>query len=244
MDTREYGNIFKNEKTHFYYVSTHALVLQLLKYYAPKTRPLSILDAGCGTGFLGTKLLEFGNVEGIDVHPEAIRLARKRGITVRNASVSDLPFPGNTFDVITCIDVLYHKGVQNDTQALKEFYRVLKPAGILLLRVPANKWIRDVHDRHVHTRERYEKAELKEKLEGPGFTIQKLSFVHFSLYLPQIFLHIKESLFPSKKTSSGVYQIPTVINAMLAQILLWENQTFFHINLPLGIGLFAVAKKS
>lgn len=50
------------------------------------------------------------------------------------ADICDLPFADATFDWILCNHVLEH--IPNDTQAMKELYRVLKPGGKALLQVP------------------------------------------------------------------------------------------------------------
>ena len=46
----------------------------------------------------------------------------------------DINFPSDTFDLIVCNHVLEH--IENDTEAMKELYRVLKPGGIAILQVP------------------------------------------------------------------------------------------------------------
>ncbi len=50
------------------------------------------------------------------------------------ADICDLPFADNSFDWILCNHVLEH--IPNDTKAMQELFRVLKPAGKALLQVP------------------------------------------------------------------------------------------------------------
>ncbi|WP_370226679.1 class I SAM-dependent methyltransferase [Mesoflavibacter sp.] len=50
------------------------------------------------------------------------------------ADICDLPFKDNTYDVILCNHVLEH--IPNDTKAMQELYRVLKPNGIAILQIP------------------------------------------------------------------------------------------------------------
>ena len=50
------------------------------------------------------------------------------------ADICNLPFADATFDWILCNHVLEH--IPNDTKAMKELYRVLKPGGKALLQVP------------------------------------------------------------------------------------------------------------
>jgi SAM-dependent methyltransferase len=50
------------------------------------------------------------------------------------ADINNLPFEDNTYDFILCNHVLEH--IPDDTQAMKELYRVLKPGGIAILQIP------------------------------------------------------------------------------------------------------------
>lgn len=242
MKIQEYKNIFDNETSHFYYITNHEIILSLLKKYLPKNQhKLKILDAGCGTGLLAKKLEQFGFVTGLDISPEAIKFAKSRIKKLVRGSVDKLPFDKNTFDAVTSLDVIYHKAV-NDKKALGEFLRVLKPGGILILRVPAIKWLNLKHDKYVHTRERYSKQELIEKLQNTGFLIQKVSFVN-SVLLPLAILNqLKEKVF-DEKIKSGISKTPKFTNALLTCILSLENKILNRTSLPFGLGIVAVAIK-
>ena len=50
------------------------------------------------------------------------------------ADICDLPFKDNTYDVILCNHVLEH--IPDDTKAMQELYRVLKPNGMAILQIP------------------------------------------------------------------------------------------------------------
>lgn len=243
MQKSEYVNIFTNEDRHFYYRATHELLLTFIRRYAKQNAKLSILDAGCGTGLFGTKLARFGRVVGIDISPQAIQYAKKRGLSAVRGSIERLPFPDESFDVVTCVDVLYHQRVTHDIQALREFYRVLKPHGILVLRVPAVSWLKTPHDTVVHTRHRYDKKELQNMLTQSGFLVHKLSYLHATLLPFAALSHVQNVLFPTKSTRSSVHQVPAIFNWLAIKILALENKMLESINLPIGLGLMAVAQK-
>lgn len=242
MEIQEYKNIFENEETHFFYVGNHKIILSLIEKYTADASKLKILDAGCGTGLLAKKLEKYGDpVEAVDISPYAVKLAKKRGVRVRQASVDKLPFRDNAFDLVVSVDVIYHRRV-DDKKALAEFFRVLKPGGLLILRVPANKWLGTLHDRHVHTRERYGKEELKEKLENAGFIIEKLSFVNLSL-VPLVLERRLWERIVRPRGVSAVGKFPGILNRLLSFLLLSEARFLTAGNLPLGIGLVAVCQK-
>src|SRR5690606_20172628 len=50
------------------------------------------------------------------------------------ADICDLPFKDNEFDVILCNHVLEH--IPDDTKAMQELYRILKPNGMAILQIP------------------------------------------------------------------------------------------------------------
>lgn len=218
------------------------MILSLVEKYAKSRETLKVLDAGCGTGYLVKKLEQFGEVVGVDSNPEAIKFAKKRGVNARLASVNKLPFKSDSFDLVVSVDVIYHKEV-DDQKALSEFFRVLKPAGILILRVPANKWLNLRHDKHVHTRERYEKDELVEKLERADFKIEKISFVNFVLLPLAAIRYFFERLNKDKETSSGVGHTHPFVNSVLIFILSLEARLITKLNFPFGLGLVAVCRK-
>lgn len=241
MDVAEYRNIYENEDRHFFYVSTHDLVMRLMEKYAKKRESLKILDAGCGTGLLATKLKRFGTVKGIDFSKEAVRFSQKRGVDVRQASVTDLPFADGSFDVVVSIDVLVSKSIEDDMEAFAEFRRVLKPGGLLILRVSANPWLKMVHDEHVHMIRRYGKSELREKLMKSEFEIAKLTYVHAVLFPLIVVKYGLERLF-KPEAHSTIGSVHPVVNAMLTLLLRVENWLLMRWNLPFGVGLVAVSQ--
>lgn len=243
METPEYKNIFDNEESHFLYISRHNLVISLLQKYTKGKQKLKILDAGCGTGGLAKKLKEFGDVWGIDIHPDALRFSKRRGVKVKKASVANIPFPASSFDVVVSVDVIYHRKVTNDKKALDEFFRVLKPGGMLIIRVPANKWLRLIHDQHVHTRKRYEKKELLKKLESAGFLIERISFVNAPLLPIAVLQSTWQKLAGVRKIESGIEKAPKILNQLLTLLLNFEVRLILWVNLSFGMGLIAVCKK-
>jgi predicted SAM-dependent methyltransferase len=50
------------------------------------------------------------------------------------ADICDLPFENNSYDIILCNHVLEH--IPDDTKAMQELFRVLKPGGMAILQIP------------------------------------------------------------------------------------------------------------
>lgn len=98
-----------------------------------------VLDCGCGGGANIKTLLKLcpnGKVQGIDYSAVSVEKARKvnaRAIaagrcTVQQASVAELPFEAEQFDVVTAFETVYFW--PELAQNFREVYRVLKPGGI------------------------------------------------------------------------------------------------------------------
>ncbi len=110
----------------------HALVddleIEVVERYA---RGKDVLECGCGTGLLLERIAGFArHASGIDLSPGMLRKARERGLDVREASVTDIPFPDATFDVTCSFKVLAH--VEDIRGALAEMARVTRPGGVIL----------------------------------------------------------------------------------------------------------------
>ncbi len=100
-----------------------------------------VLDAGCGIGG-STRLLarQFNcRVIGVDLAEKFIEAATfltrctrlETLVSFQQGSVLDLPFENNSFDAILCQHILMN--IEDKPAAVKEFFRVLKPGGKLML---------------------------------------------------------------------------------------------------------------
>lgn len=243
MQEHEYLNIYQNEAKHFFYIGNHNLIMSLTKKFTKGSRGLKILDAGCGTGLLAKKLKAFGQVTGIDINSEAIKFAKKRGVDARLASVTHLPFKANTFDLIVSIDVLYHEQVTDDLQALKEFKRVLKSGGIVIVKVPAYNWIRGNHDIVVQTKKRYTARELLQMTCKVGFIPQKVSYFASFLLPIAIAKRLWETYKKPKQFHSDVVTPAQIVNNFLVLLYILEIKLLDFVNIPFGLSTFIVAKK-
>lgn len=91
-----------------------------------------VLEAGCGTGLILERIAATGReAVGVDLSPGMLARARERGLTVVEASLTDLPFEDAGFDTVVSFKVLAH--VPDIRRALRELSRVTRPGGTLLL---------------------------------------------------------------------------------------------------------------
>ena len=90
-----------------------------------------ILECGCGTGLLLERFLRFArSAKALDLSPRMLERARARGLDVREASVTAIPFEASSFDVTCSFKVLAH--VPAIGKALSEMARVTRPGGVVI----------------------------------------------------------------------------------------------------------------
>lgn len=244
MQTKEYRNIFKNEDTHFYYVGYHNIIISQLKQYLPKKRTeLKILDAGCGTGGLTKKLSTLGETIGIDISDDAIRFAKKRGLKVKRGSISKITFPNNSFDIVVSADVLYHQWINDDKKVVQELLRVLKPGGILLIKLPAFDFLKSGHDLIVYTKKRYTKKEVLKLFNKLGVSVLKISYLGSFLLPLAICRMVYESLTRITRPHSSVGGVWQPINKLLITAFYIENFLIRYLYIPFGISILVIAIK-
>lgn len=95
------------------------------------------LDIGCGNGEVAKYIAQTyrGNVTGIDIDPEQVKIARDSDgdiphLKYLEADSTDLPFEDDSFDVVLSFGVLHH--IDNWDDALEEIKRVLRKGGYFI----------------------------------------------------------------------------------------------------------------
>src|SRR5215831_10113621 len=243
MEPEQYSVMARRESRHWWYAGMRRVALAVLEHALEGHSDLAILDAGCGTGGTTRELSRFGHVVGIDRAWEALRPAHEYVPALVRASVEDLPFGPSSFDVVTSFEVIYHLGVGSDVQALAELRRVLRPGGLLLLRVPAHDWLRGEHDRLVHTRHRYTRAEVVDKLTAAGFAVQQASWANTALFPPAVAKRLLERRNGHANASGepDLWQPPEPLNALLESAVAIEALAIpKHVPLPFGLSVLAL----
>jgi SAM-dependent methyltransferase len=242
MQTDEYRKMAAVEDDMWYYQTLHAHFRRVLMTRLAG-RSVRILDAGCGTGGLIRRLQPLNpgwDWTGVDLHPEACRLARERTkAEIRQGDLTRLPFAEATFDAVVSADVLYH--IADDTQALRELMRVLRPGGILVVNVPAYPWLWSYHDVAVESQRRYRRRELTSKLRQTGLRVEQVT--HWNLLLLPLIV-VRRKWWPAPAAGSDVEAYSPGLNRLLKTLLRGETVLLRLCGgLPAGSSLLSVAQK-
>jgi SAM-dependent methyltransferase len=260
MHPEEYRRLAELEATHWWYRSLHGLVLELLDGQAPRLPPLPrILDAGCGTGLMATKLASRGEVAAMDLSAIAAEYWPKRSCDPEQdlhvprtaflrGSVSSAPFHDGSFDAVVSLDVLYHREVADDLAAARELGRVLRPGGILLLNLPAYDSLRSAHDRVIHTARRYTRPRVARLLAAAG--LEPIRVRHWNTLLFPLAaamrlggrLRATLARQPTRE-ESDLYPLSPWLNEALRRVVQWELALLDRWDPPFGLSIVAVGRK-
>ena len=239
MDIKEYYRLAKVEDNHWWYRSVHRLVINEVNKGWTLSR---ILDAGCGTGGLTEQLSGLGSTVGIDISDLALRLKPHSGAKYINGSVNSIPFAENSFDLITCISVFYHRRV-SDLKAASQIFRVLKRGGRVIFIMPAFQWAFGNHDESVHAAKRYSMLEAKALWEKTGFKILKARYI-FGILFPEFVLkRFLDKMGVTWNRVSDLQELPKWLNGALELVTRFENWLSKWIRLPFGSSIYIVVEK-
>lgn len=242
MNKEEYKNIFENEYSHWWYRILDDLVEYYVKIYNHKNS-INILDAGCGTGRIISKLSKYGNTFGIDASPTAIEICQSKGLT--NVRIADLNEwqSEKEFDVIISLDVLYHQSFINIDKIIKSFHNSLRSNGVLILNLPAFNALKRQHDIVVGGNKRFRMKDIERLLVQNGFNVFTKSYRYPLLFK---FILLRKLFFnKNNKVSSDLEPVYQPLDKLLYLVHKLENEIIkMGFSIPYGSSLFIVAKKS
>jgi len=148
------------------------------------------VEIGAGAGNISEKLLKLvPSVDAVEPSRElgqrlVARLSDNPNLNIHHAMAEDWLVEAETAscDSIVMINVLEH--IEDDSGALRQMYRTLRPDGALLLFVPALSFLFSRLDHeHGHYR-RYSKRQLREAVDAAGFSIQRAKYIDMAGILP------------------------------------------------------------
>ena len=243
MEPGVYRETYRLESRYWWHVNRRRLVEQEIKKVFGGKQKIKILVAGCGTGILMSDLQKFySNVFGVDDSPLALQFCRKRGLrSVRRGNLEKrLPYPSDSFDVITCLDVIEH--LDQDSRALAELHRILRPGGYIFLTVPAYQFLWTNHDEILWHKRRYRRGPLSTLIRSVGFEIVKSSYFYSFLIPPAVILFKLKLIFHHGRAKTTVIP-PWPINLLLSLACNIERKIIEFMSLPTGISIFVAAIK-
>jgi len=242
IPTEHFRSMDLLESTYWWHQNRLKLAVALLS----KTDLIAptILDLGCGTGnfvsSLGTRL-KAKSVVGIDASPTAIEYSRMKDFSVING---DLETPqqieGGHFDLVTAMDVIEH--MKTESCILESAYINLRPNGYLLISAPAYQFLFSHWDFQLSHYRRYTRKTLRKTVDHRHFEIVRNTYAFSYALLPAIIR--KFSLQKEAVDKCEFPAVPNWINTLLDACGSAEAQITKAINLPAGLSVFILLRKS
>ncbi len=225
-----------------------AIQLGLLDRYLEQRRVTRALEAGCGTGYLARGLQRERNLPlvAMDYSAEGLRYGVAEGLEgASQGSLLDLPFAGGAFDLAMSFDVLQQFAPGEERRALGELARVVKPGGLLALRVSAFHALRSRHSEFVCERQRYTRPQLRRLVEEAGFRVLRATYANTLLSpVALVKFRVIEPL-QTKGAESGIQPAAGWLDGALYTALAAEARWLrAGFDLPFGQSLLLIGERA
>jgi len=241
MDESIFRNMDSHGQNYWWYRGKKDLVRRLAEQ-SGVTPGGRVLDLGCGTGTLFEFLEGWGQVTGLELSRDALILARSQSdVPVVRATTDAIPFRENSFSLIAVFDCLEH--LREDQNALLQVRKLLRPDGVLIISVPAFRFLASWRDIQLNHMRRYSRARLKNLVESSGFNIDNIVYGYFCLFIPLALKAFKDKLqTPPQEFKSDINTLYEPLNGLLARWLSFEAWITTTLGLPFGTSLFCLAR--
>lgn len=233
------------DEHHWWYRGRRVIIkAELDRLPLPDPGSAHVLDAGCGSGRTLDELAAYGEVSGIELDPGAAAVAGKRdpAFDVRIGRLEELPWADDTFDLVTCLDVIEH--TPDDRATLASLRRVTRPGGWLLVTVPAYQSLWSRHDVANHHFRRYSRLLLKGAGVTAGWELVRMTSFNSLLLAPAAAVRLaqrRRGLEPNGDYTPDLDIGPQWLNGVLEQPLQAEARWLRRGGtLPAGLSLLAV----
>jgi 2-polyprenyl-3-methyl-5-hydroxy-6-metoxy-1,4-benzoquinol methylase len=242
-----YDIVAAAEERHFWFAARRHVILSALRNAGVALAGRTLLEIGCGTGFMLRAFEQAGaQAWGIDMHLAAVEGARSR---VRGplvwTSAASLPF-FDDFDVVALLDVIEH--VEHDRALLTDARRLLRAGGTIVVAVPAGPHLWTRYDELIGHKRRYDRVSLAAALTASGFRVSHLQYFNI---VPALLQRVQRVFISRRGSDAGVVEIvrqslripPAPINAGL-RLIMEAEAPLGTLSIARGGSLLAVAQRA
>jgi SAM-dependent methyltransferase len=242
MDKRLMKAMLELDEYHWWYRGRRRIIRTELDRL-PVPAGARVLDAGCGSGRTLDELQGYGEVYGIELDEDAAAAARARGRgEVLVGRLEELPWPADTFELITCLDVIEH--TPDDQVTLRELRRVCATGGWLVLTVPAYPLLWSEHDDANHHYRRYGRRTLRVAAAAAGWQMVRMTSFNSLLLGPAAVVRLSQRRRRNHHDYTPTLKLgPMWLNSALELPLNAEAKWLANgRSLPVGLSLMAVLR--
>jgi len=232
---------FELERNHWWFQIRERIYAQALQRHLSASQNLRVLNVGAAAGRSSEVLAAWGEVTSVEYDPELCQFLQQHGHNALSASMTDLPFPDDSFDLVCALDVIEH--VEDHQQGARELLRCCRSGGHVLLTVPAFPSLWGPHDDINHHFRRYTAATLTPLFQPPAQRLYS-SYFNSLLFLP-IWIYRNATRHLPRSSGGDFDALPRTSpwNALLARIFAIEVQLLQYCRFPLGVSLLQIYRK-
>ena len=229
----------EEDRLHWYFRGRLAVLLGVLRRVLPPRR-VRLLEIGCGTGNVLVALGEFGQAVGMESNDVLLAGARAAGLDVRKGALpDDLVVAPEWADVVLLLDVIEH--LDDDVAGLRGARRALARGGLLVVTVPAYRWLWSGHDVALGHRRRYTAARLRGAVEAAGYRVERVSYFNTLLFPVIAAVRLWKRLRGDER--HDLERPRPALNALLERLVALERRVVPTSALPFGVSLLPVARR-
>lgn len=234
------------EPRHFWFRARRRLILAALRASLGTVEGRTVLDVGCGTGFVLEILEDAGmRVCGLDMNLRGLRHARTRcDAPLIQCGAGAVPFR-NSFDAVLLCDVIEH--VADERVLLERAAGALNDSGRLLVTVPAGPHLWSPIDDVSGHKRRYTRDGLRRVLEGVGLVVTEIRYFNALLLPAQLirrwFVGTRHKVPERMAVAKDALWLPPWPLAQILDGIALADVALSRLPLPVGASLIAVARR-
>jgi SAM-dependent methyltransferase len=238
MDRSVYEDMYRLERKHWWFRARREILDSLIESKLPAGS--SVLDVGCGTGFILERLRDRYDVHGLDDAEIAVKFCHDKGLTfVEQGILGEVRLSRKHYDLVTLLDVIEH--VDDDVGLLRAAKDVLSPGGKVLVTVPAHSFLWSQHDVIHHHRRRYDRPMLTRALNAAGLQPTWMSYFN-TLLFPLIAAARIAGKIAGDKASDADNVPASPVNEVLYRMFRAEQSLLPRLKLPVGVSIACLAE--
>lgn len=247
MDKVYYEEYYDLERKHWWFRARKEILDSLLKKNISGNKN-NILNIGAATGETTSWLSIYGAVTSVEFEKDCCDFVKQKlNLDFIPASITELPFAENKFELVCAFDVIEH--VDEHNKAVSEMVRVCKPGGLVAITVPAFHFLWSKHDDINHHKRRYRLTQLLDLLKQHKGKIVFKSYFNTFLFIPVAVTRLLANAIPfivRRKGSGSDFSYSGGNVASFLFFWLMKSEGFFlnrGWTFPFGISLILFFRK-